>query len=203
VKLLCYAQLIYQKGENLMATQIQNNLNGIAVDQLTGMIEAVQQNPVLAQATFHSRTTWKQGFQGQAEIGDYVQAGDKVKRGRSFYVASDHPEGLLGQNSAPAAVETLIAAVGACISGGWATFGAAMNIPVETLEIDLKGDIDLQGFMGLGENVRPGLERIHGTVYVKSPASDEQLQQLKETAEMRSPVVDSLRVPVEITMVRL
>jgi uncharacterized OsmC-like protein len=110
---------------------------------------------------------------------------------------------LLGQNSAPAAVETLIAAVGACISGGWATFGAAMNIPVETLEIDLKGDIDLQGFMGLGENVRPGLERIHGTVYVKSPASDEQLQQLKETAEMRSPVVDSLRVPVEITMVRL
>jgi hypothetical protein len=74
---------------------------------------------------------------------------------------------------------------------------------VDQLEVELNGDIDLQGFMGLGEGVRPGLERIHGRIYVKSPASDEQLQQLKQVVEQRSPVLDSLRVPVETELVRI
>jgi uncharacterized OsmC-like protein len=177
--------------------------NGIDVTQLNGMIEAVKQNPGMAQATFHSTTNWRQGFQNEARIGDYVQAGSTVARDRDFTVQGDHPEGLLGQNTAPAAVETLIAAAGGCIAGGWATYGAALDIPVDQLEVELNGDIDLQGFMGLGEGVRPGLERIHGRIYVKSPASDEQLQQLKQVVEQRSPVLDSLRVPVETELVRI
>ena len=177
--------------------------NGIDVGQLHGMIEAVTENPGLALATFRTTTTWRQGFQSEARVGDYVQAGSTVERGRTFAVSGDHPQGLLGQNSAPAAVETLIAAVAGCIAGGWATFGAALDIPVERLQIELEGDIDLQGFMGLGEGVRPGLERIRGRIYVQSPATDEQLQQLQAIAEQRSPVVDSLRVPVETELVRL
>ena len=178
-------------------------INGINVEQLNGMIEAVKKEPSLARATFCSKTTWEKGFQSKGEIGDYVQAGQTVNRGKRFHVAGDHPEGLLGGNTGPAAVETLIAAVAGCISGGWATVGAAMGIPVERLEIELQGDIDLQGFMGLGNGVRPGLERIRGVVRVKSKASDEQLRQLKDTAEKMSPVVDSLRVPVETKLVRI
>lgn len=187
----------------MATTESKGKVNGIDVEQLTGLIEAVKQQPGLARATFRSRTTWRSGFQNEAEIGDYRQAGGNVERGRRFYLQGDHPEGLLGRNNAPAAVETLVAAVGGCIAGGWATFGAAMGIPVERLELDLEGDIDLQGFMGLGDNVRPGLERIRGKIYVKSPATDEQLQQLKEMAESHSPVVDSLRVPVEAELVRI
>ncbi len=177
--------------------------NGIDVEALHTTIEAVKQNPGLGQCTFHARTVWKGGFRNQAEIGDYVQAERPVDRGRTFHLWGDHPEALLGQNTGPAAVETLIAAAGTCIAGGWAMFGAAMDIPVEALEIDLEGDIDLQGSMGLAQGVRPGLERIRGIIYVKSPASDEQLQQLKETVEKLSPVVDSLRVPVETVLVRV
>lgn len=184
----------------MTATTIRN---GIDVQQLNDTIEAVKQDPGLASATFHTKTTWRQGFQSEAVIGDYEQAGRTVERARTFSLSGDHPEGLLGHNTAPAAVETLMAAAAGCIAGGWATFGAAMGIPVERLEIELQGDIDLQGFMGLGENVRPGLERIRGRIYVKSSASDEQLKQLKALAEARSPVVDSLRVPVQTELVRL
>lgn len=179
------------------------NKNGINVEQLNGMIDAVSENPGLARATFRTSTIWHEGFCSNAQVGDYVQGGNTVERGLTFNVEADHPEGLLGGNRAPAAVETLVAATAACISGGWATFGAALDIPIEELSIDLEGDIDLQGFMGLGEGVRPGLERIRGTVRVKSSASDEQLEQLKNLAEQRSPVVDSLRVPVETQLVRL
>src|SRR3990172_4361211 len=112
-------------------------VNGIDVKNWNGMIEAVKQTPTLAQATFHSHTAWKRGFQSEAAIGDYVQAGATVPRGRSFRLTGDHPEGLLGQNTAPAAVEPLRGAASACIAGGWATFGAAMGIPVEALQLHL------------------------------------------------------------------
>lgn len=136
--------------------------NGINVDQLHGMIDAVTEEPGLARATSRTSTSWHEGFCSEAQVGDYVQGGRTVERGRSFNVGADHPEGLLGGNRAPAAVETLVAAVAGCIAGGWATFGAALDIPVEELSIDLEGDIDPQRFMGLGEGGRPGLERIWG-----------------------------------------
>ena len=57
--------------------------------------------------------------------------------------------------------------------------------------------------MGTDKNVRPGLSRIRGNIYVKSPADEKQLRELKETAEKMSPVVDSLKVPVQIEMVHV
>ncbi len=178
-------------------------VNGVNVEQLNGMIASVKQNPGLARTTFHSKTHWEKGFQNKADIGDYEQGGGHVSRAKHFYLNEDHPQGLLGSDTAPTAIETLLAAVGACVSGGWATFGAAMGIPIEKLDIELDGDVDLQGFMGLGGGIRPGLGRIRGKIYVKSNASDQQLRELKETAENHSPVVDSLRVPVELTLVRI
>jgi hypothetical protein len=41
--------------------------------------------------------------------------------------------------------------------------------------------------------VRPGFERIHAKIYVKSRAPRAELEKLKEMAEGLSPVKDSLR----------
>ena len=188
--------------ERITEVEIMNEkINGIDVNALNSTIEAVKQNPILAKCTFSTHTLWKKGFQNKTEISSFVQAGETVKRGKTFRLEGDHPEGLLGQNTAPAAVETLIAATSACIAGGWATFGAAMGIKIDSLKIDLEGDIDLQGFMGTDKKVRPGLNKISGKIYVKSPASDKQLQELKEMAEKMSPVVNSLNIPVQTELI--
>lgn len=181
---------------------MNQHINGIDTVVLNSTIEAVKQNPLLGSCTFRAHTVWRKGFQNQTEISNFVQAGGTIPRGKTFQLVGDHPEGLLGQNAGPAAVETLIASVAGCIAGGWATFGAAMQIPIDSLRIDLEGDIDLQGFMGTNPSVRPGLKRIRGKIFVKSKASTEELQKLKETAEKMSPVVDSLRVPVQTELVR-
>ena len=178
-------------------------VNGISVEQLNRTIEAVRQNPSMAKAAVYARTIWQQGLQTKVEVGESVQAVGTTARGCTLQVIGDHSEGLVAQTVSPAALETLIAAAGASIAGGWATFGAARGISVERLEVQLEGQIDLQGAMGLAQGVRAGLQQITGKIYVKSTASDEQLQQLKETAERLSPVVDSLRVPVKTELVRL
>ena len=92
---------------------MSNKINGIDVEALNATIDAVKQTPLLAKCTFQTRTVWKNGFQSQAQISNFIQAGETVKRGKTFTVSGDHPEGLLGQNTAPAAVEGLIAATAA------------------------------------------------------------------------------------------
>jgi hypothetical protein len=62
-------------------------------------------------------------------------------------------------------------------------YGAAMGITVESVTIDLEGDIDLQGMLMLPEpgKVRPGFQEIRATYNVKSDAPRDQLEKLAKT----------------------
>jgi len=160
------------------------------------MLEAVRKTPAIARARFAVESVTERGFNSHAKTLQPNLGGAPVAgRGQAFQFAGGHPPELLGHDEGPAAVETLLAALGACIGGGFSTFGAHMGIPIERVRIDLTGYLDLQGFMGLPAPgvVRPGYERIHAKITVKSPASRKELETLKEVAESASPVKDSLR----------
>jgi uncharacterized OsmC-like protein len=172
-------------------------VNGISVEQIQGMTDAVKMQPQMAQATIYAKTKWITGFNNEASIKDFKMAGmmNTTSRKSPFIIAGDHPPELLGTNKAPASVEVLLAALGHCISNGFAMYGAAMGITVESVTIDVEGDIDLQGLLMLPEpgKVRPGFQEIRATYYVKSKAPREQLEKLAKMSEDFSPTRDSLR----------
>jgi uncharacterized OsmC-like protein len=80
-----------------------------------------------------------------------------TSRAKPFIVLGDYPPETLGTNKGPASVELILATLGHCLSGGIATFGAHMGIPIDSLRIEVEGDIDLQGMLGLPKpgKVRP------------------------------------------------
>lgn len=171
-------------------------LNGIDTKALQDVINAVRAQPALAKSTFRVTSETRQGFATRSRTGEPTLGGQKIAgRSQAFTFEGGHPPELLGHDEGPAGVETLLASLGACLGGGWTTFGAALGIPVERVRIDLTGYVDLQGFMGLPAPgvVRPGYERIHATIHVKSRAPRADLEKLKEVAEGASPVKDSLR----------
>jgi uncharacterized OsmC-like protein len=172
-------------------------VNGIDVEQIQGMMGAVKKQPQMAQGRLYAKTVWKSGFNNEASIKDFQLGGamNTTSRKSPFVIAGDHPPELLGTNKGPASVEVLLAALGHCISNGFAMYGAAMGIPVDSVTIDLEGDIDLQGMLMLPEpgKVRPGFQEIRATYSVKSKASREQLEKLAKMSEDFSPVRDSLR----------
>jgi uncharacterized OsmC-like protein len=159
------------------------------------MMESVKNNPASAKATFYATTNWKSGFHNEAEISNFTVGGAKLKHAKTFKVEGDHPRELLGADKGPASVEVVVAALGHCISNGWAMYGGALGISIESCRIEIEGDIDLQGMMGLPEpgKIRPGYQNIRVTHRVKSKAPRERLEQLKQMAEDLSPVRDSLR----------
>ena len=177
-----------------MATRI---VNGISVEQMQGMIGAVKQQPQMAQGKLFAKTVWKNGFNNEASIKDFMLGGamNTTSRTSPFIVAGDHPPELLGTNKGAASVEVLLAALGHCISNGFAMYGAAMGITVDSITLDVEGDIDLQGLLMLPEpgKVRPGFQEIRATYHVKSGAPRDQLEKLAKMSEDFSPVRDSLR----------
>lgn len=171
-------------------------VNGIDTKALGNIMDAVRKQPQIAKSTFHVTSETREGFATRSSTGDVTLGGQKIPgRAKTFKFDGGHPPELLGRDEGPAAVETLLASLGACVSGGFTTFGAAMGIPVERVRIDLTGYLDLQGFMGLPAPgvVRPGYERIHARIVVKTRASRSEVEKLKEVAEGASPVKDSLR----------
>ena len=170
-------------------------VNGLEVNNIVKMVEDVKSNPSAAQATFYATTFWKSGFHNEAEITNFKVGGASLKHAKTFKVEGDHPKELLGTDKGPTSVEVLLAALGHCIASGWATYGAHMGVPIESLRIEVEGDIDLQGMLGLPEpgKVRPGYQNIRVTHYVKSKAPKEKLEQVKQMSEDLSPTKDSLR----------
>src|SRR4030067_3129461 len=172
-------------------------VNGLEVGQIQGMVDAVKKQPQMAKAKIYAKTKWKSGFNNEASIKDFMLGGamNTTSRKSPFIIAGDHPPELLGTNKGAASVEVLLAALGHCIANGFAMYGAYMGIPIESLTLDLEGDIDLQGLLMLPEpgKVRAGFQEIRATYYVKSAAPRDQLEKLAKKSEDFSPVRDALR----------
>jgi hypothetical protein len=76
---------------------------------------------------------------------------------------------------------------------------AVRGIKLEEVESELEGDLDLRGFFGISDEVRPGYQEIRVNFKVKTDA--ENLETLKELIKL-SPVYDVVssgtRVNVQI-----
>jgi uncharacterized OsmC-like protein len=178
------------------AEQASKTLNGIDLTALTAIIEAVKAQPEVAQASFGVTAETRRGFPTHTKtVVPSVGGQPLASRTKSFTFVGDHPPELLGHDVGPTAAEEILAALANCVSGGFTMYGAALGIPVEAVRMDLTGTVDLQGNMNLPAPgvVRPGFQRFHAKIRVKSPASRADLEKLRELAESTSPVKDSLR----------
>jgi uncharacterized OsmC-like protein len=79
---------------------------------------------------------------------------------------------------------------------------AAQGVVIDEVESTLSDDIDLQGYLGMSENIRNGYEKIKVTFKVKSNAPKEKIRELVELAQNRSPVFDIISnpTPVEVSL---
>lgn len=174
--------------------------NGIDVDQLVATIGAIKEQPSIASFTFKATTSWKDGTLNQAEIGDFIHDGERVERPEPFRLTGDEPPVLLGSNAGPNAVELLLAALGFCYGVGYVANAAARGIEISELRYEVTGDIDVQNFLGMTKETRPGFSAIRARAWVRSPnATAEQLDELCQYVQDTSPVRDVLANPVPVS----
>lgn len=178
-------------------------LNGVNVTQLVDTVGAVQGDPSIAQFRFRATTRWQGGGHVTTEIQGFHGAGaEDTSREAPFILVGDEPPVLLGANHGPNAVEVVLHALTSCLAVGFVYNAAARGITVRSLDFDVEGELDLHGFLGLSDDVRPGYQQVRVTYRVDADAPDDVVEELCRYVQRTSPVLDILRNPVEVSVSR-
>lgn len=109
---------------------------------------------------------------------------------RKFSLLIDEPEQNGGENKGMSPVEMLLGSIGACQAVTAKIYAEFYQIPVESLSVEVEGEMDPDGFSGADPAVRPGFQKIRSVFRIKSSAPKAQLAQLIKMVEKRCPVGD-------------
>lgn len=149
-------------------------------------LQQVQEDPAKANFSFSAKTLWKDGTVTETIARDRV-------------IKADEPEAFGGQDSSFDPVELLLAALTSCVSIGLVTQAAKRGVDFDDFEIEVTGDLDLRGYLGLDETVRPGYTNLQYVVRVKSDTPQEVIEEILRSAERTSPMFDNIRNGVPIS----
>lgn len=180
-----------------------NTVNGLDVSVAMATISAIKDDPSLGRFQFRARNVWINGGENKSTIRDFYGAGrEDTSRSMSFEFINGEPPVLLGNNEGANPVEFLLHALAGCVTTTFVLHAMARGIEIHELWTELKGDLDVQGLLGLDEAVSPGYEKIMISMHVKADCPDEELRDLLAYAQAHSPVCNTVcrPVPVEITM---
>ena len=170
-------------------------INGVNVTALGENVEAVKAQPEIAKFQFRAKNKWLGGGHNRSEIkGFYGACQEDSTRTEAFVLDNDEPPVLLGEDQGANPVEYVLHALAGCMTTTMVYHAAARGIHLESVETELKGDLDLHGFLRLDETVRNGYENIRVKFTVKSDAAPEVLADLARI----SPVFDIVSNPVNV-----
>ncbi len=171
-------------------------LNGINISGLSEFSNEVKNCPVEAEAKFGVQLNWESGTKSTVTTKTSVLGEHRIIR--DFQMGIDEPKQLLGLNSAPNPQEYLFAGLAGCMSVVFMAGASMMGIEIESLQIDIDGGLDLQGFLFTDSEQTAGLSRIDYTIRVKGSGTQEQYQQLISKIIKHSPNYNTIANPVEM-----
>jgi len=174
---------------------MSTELNGWSVEAMTEAVEGVRERPETGILTWRSKVAWDGGFGLDVHTVGIDQMGETMRR--RFTMRGDHPPELLGQNTGPTAIETLLAALGACMTGTFAAQATARGVEVRRLELQVEADLDLSGFFGL-KPVSPAISGVKLAYKVDADASRQMLDEILEAAKALSPVYNTVTHTVAV-----
>ena len=111
----------------------------------------------------------------------------------------DEPPALGGADVAANPVQYALASLGSCQAITYQFWAEQLGIGFDTLSVRVEGDLDIRGFFGFDDGVRPGFSAIRLEVTVTGPESPERYQDLAAAVDRHCPVLDLFANPVPVT----
>ena len=175
----------------------KTTLNGIDTKAVKNVMDQVSQDPSQGIVQFNATSHWKGGAKCETHIDGWELSGQRLAK--DFTIHIDEPNELFGSNTAPNPQETLMAAVNACMMATYVACCAMRGIELEHLEIEMKGQLDLRGFLGLDESVKPGYDELEYIVRIKGNGTAEQFNEIHQWVMQTSPNYWNMANPIRLT----
>jgi uncharacterized OsmC-like protein len=148
--------------------------------------KAVADDPAAAQAIFSAQGT----LVGITEV--------DIRTGTHTFTV-DEPPALGGSDAAANPVQYALASLGSCQAITYRFWAEQLGISFDSLTVRLEGDLDIRGFFGFDDTVRPGFSAIRVEVTVTGPESAGRYQELAAAVDAHCPVLDLFTNPVPVT----
>jgi uncharacterized OsmC-like protein len=172
--------------------------NGVNVAALLGAREALEQAPEAAQFKWRASCKWVNGTHSRSVIGNFYGLGAEQSRGKTFTVEADHPQVFAAEDHAPTPVELVLSGLASCLTAGIAAVAQRRGIQLYTVNATLEADMDLQGILGIDEEVRNGFGAIRVHFDINADASEDDIRALVAQSQKRSAVFDIITNPTNV-----
>lgn len=140
-------------------------------------VEAVTLRPARAVKTARTSVRLKPGLECELTEGPWTMT---IAMGpKSGGTGAGPNPGVLGRG-----------ALGSCLALGYAMWAARLQVPLDALTVDIEADFDSRGELGISDDVPPGYTQIRYIVAVSSPAPEEDVRRVIDTADKYSPYRD-------------
>jgi uncharacterized OsmC-like protein len=121
----------------------------------------------------------------------------RVDTGRALVEAGLHPA-TGGTGMQACSGDMLLQALAACAGVTLRAVATALEIPVQDGRVEVEGDLDFRGTLGVSKEARVGFETIRLRFELDTTASEEQLATLLKLTERYCVVLQTLRTPPEV-----
>ena len=172
--------------------------NGVNVDALLGAREALDRTPEAAQFKWRATCEWVNGTHSRSTISTFFGLGAEQSRDKKFTVEADHPQVFAAEDHAPTPVELVLSGLASCLTAGVAAVAQRRGIQLYSVKATLEGDMDLQGILGIDEDVRNGFSAIRVHFDVDANASDDDIKAVVAQSQKRSAVFDIVTNPTNV-----
>jgi uncharacterized OsmC-like protein len=174
-------------------------INGVDVSVLGETVAAIQSDPGLGHSRFRVSNVWNSGNQNTNTISGFYGARQEMSHKQTFAIRADEPPILAGSDEAPNPVEIMLSSLASCLTTSLVAHAAVRGIEIRSLESEVEGDLDLNGFLGLDASAPRGFTEIR--VSFRVDAASEDVDLLKRLA-LFSPVFHTItggsRVEVDV-----
>ena len=130
--------------------------------------------------------------QADTPIACSIAVGEKILEAQAH-------SGVGGPGTAACSGDLLLGALAACAQLTCQLVATAMGIPFKHIRVEVEGEMDLSGTLGISKAVPVGFQNIHAKFDINAPdATPDQLAALKEKTEQYCVVMQTLVKPPKI-----
>jgi uncharacterized OsmC-like protein len=179
-----------------------NGFNGVNTQVLNTVFESMRNHPEMAKATFSVKSAWNGGFSVTSTSKGFRIGGQNIERNTEYRTQHDFPDQLSGEGRGPTVCESCMGSLAACLTQTIVAHATSRGIQIDSIDIDVEGDVDLRGFTGISNDVRPGAQQFRVNMNIKSNnATKEQINELYEIGKRFSPAFDALTNGTSVVLV--
>ena len=172
--------------------------NGVNIDAIRGARQALTDAPEAAKFQWRASCEWVRGTHSRSMITDFSGLGQDHAHREAYSLEADHPEVFASEDNGPTPPEIVLAALASCLTAGVATVASNRGVQLRSVKATVEGDMDLQGILGIDEDVRNGFDAIRVTYDIDADASDDDIAAIVAQSQKRSAVFDIITNPTTV-----